>query len=54
MNTQFAQLVEGVELLREEIRYYPENLDDEARELIAIYEFQRALVESESTSDRGA
>ena len=47
MNTRFAELAQRVELLKEEIRYNPENLDDAARELIAIFEFQRALIEAE-------
>ena len=53
MNTRFAELAERVELLKEEIRYNPENLDDATRELIAIFEFQRTMVEAEY-EDRGA
>lgn len=51
METQFAKLAEQVELLKEEIRYNPENLDEIAKELIAIFEFQRAMIEAE---ERGA
>ena len=47
MNTPFAELAQRVELLKEEIRYCPENLDDVARELIALFEFQSKLVEAE-------
>lgn len=47
MNTPFAELAQRVELLKEEIRYCSENLDDVARELIALFEFQSKLVEAE-------
>jgi hypothetical protein len=49
MNTQFSELARHIELLKEEIRYNPENLDDAARELIAIFEFQKMLVEAEDS-----
>jgi hypothetical protein len=51
MNTPYAQLTLQVELLKEEIRHSPENLDDLARELIAIFEFQKRLVEAEEKAE---
>jgi hypothetical protein len=48
MNTsEFTSLAMRIELLKEEIRYNPENLDDATRELIAIFEFQKTLVDQE-------
>jgi hypothetical protein len=40
------QLIDAIqiELLLEEIRYNPENEDERARELIALYRFQQQLI----------
>jgi len=44
---QFQSLALRVELLKEEIRYNPENLDAAAEELIAIFNFQQTLIQAE-------